>query len=133
MLDQLEREACSRNLLLRLQVGRPLGLWSLRLVVARSSGERLQLLGEMKAWAYGRAGGLQLDTLLFMGWFGPRGLASIVFAVIVVNANVPHSDTIAATVTCTIILSILAHGITANPWAKGFGERFRKAQGGSNA
>ena len=63
MLDQLEREACSRNLLLRLQVGRPLGLWSLRLVVARSSGERLQLLGEMKAWAYGRAGGLQLDTL----------------------------------------------------------------------
>ena len=51
MLDQLEMEARERGLLLRLQVGRPLGLWSLRLVVARSQSERLQLLGEMKAWA----------------------------------------------------------------------------------
>jgi NhaP-type Na+/H+ or K+/H+ antiporter len=77
--------------------------------------------------------GVSTESKLFMGWFGPRGLASIVFAVIVVNANVPHSGTIAATVTCTILLSILAHGITANPWARGFGERFRKAQGGSHA
>jgi hypothetical protein len=79
MLDQLEREACSRALLLRLQVGRPLGLWSLRLVVARSSEERLQLLGEMKAWAYGRSGGLQLDTLrVFPG--APAGCADLIWA-----------------------------------------------------
>jgi len=44
MLDQLEQEARQQNLLLRLQVGRPLGLWSLRLVVARSQSQRLQLL-----------------------------------------------------------------------------------------
>ena len=37
MLKQLEAEARERGLLLRLQVGRPLGLWSLRLVVARQS------------------------------------------------------------------------------------------------
>ena len=79
MLDQLEREACSRNLLLRLQVGRPLGLWSLRLVVARSSGERLQLLGEMKAWAYGRTGGLQLDTLRVLPG-APGGCADLIWA-----------------------------------------------------
>jgi NhaP-type Na+/H+ or K+/H+ antiporter len=77
--------------------------------------------------------GVSTEGKLFMGWFGPRGLASIVFAVIVVNANVPNSGTIAATVVCTILLSILAHGITANPWARGFGERFRKAQEGSHA
>ena len=35
MLEQLEAEARKRDLLLRLQVGRPLGLWSLRLVVAQ--------------------------------------------------------------------------------------------------
>ena len=79
MLDQLEREACSCDLLLRLQVGRPLGLWSLRLVVARSSEERLQLLGEMKAWAYGRSGGLQLDTLRVLPG-APAGCADLIWA-----------------------------------------------------
>jgi NhaP-type Na+/H+ or K+/H+ antiporter len=72
--------------------------------------------------------GVSTEGKLFIGWFGPRGLASIVFAVIVLNANVPNSGTIAATAVCTIMLSILAHGISANPWAKGFGERFAKQQ-----
>ena len=65
------------------------------------------------------------EEKLFMGWFGPRGLASIVFAVIVVNANVPNSGPIAVTVVCTIMLSIIAHGVSANPWAGGLGERSR--------
>ncbi|MGD9061040.1 MAG: cation:proton antiporter [Desulfobacterales bacterium] len=77
--------------------------------------------------------GVSTEGKLFMGWFGPRGLASIVFAVIVVEADVPNSGVIAATAVCTIMLSILGHGITANPWARGFGERFRKAHGGSSA
>jgi len=79
--------------------------------------------------------GLKVSTeeKLFMGWFGPRGLASIVFAVIVVNANVPNSGPIAMTVVCTIILSIIAHGASANPWARGLGERLQRAQGGTSA
>ena len=77
--------------------------------------------------------GMSTEGKLFVGWFGPRGLASIVFAVMVVNANLPNSGPIAMTVVCTILLSILAHGITANPWAKGFGERSRRAQGGGHA
>jgi len=64
MLSQLENEASERGLLLRLKVGRPLGLWALRLVVAKPlAAQRLQLLGEMKAWAYGAPAGLQLDTM----------------------------------------------------------------------
>jgi NhaP-type Na+/H+ or K+/H+ antiporter len=59
--------------------------------------------------------GLRGDEKLFMGWFGPRGLASIVFAVIVLNANLPGGDTIAMTVVCTILLSVLLHGLSANP------------------
>ncbi len=77
--------------------------------------------------------GVSTEGKLFVGWFGPRGLASIVFGVIVVNANLPNSGSIAMIVVCTIILSILGHGITANPWAKGFGERSRRAQGGGHA
>jgi NhaP-type Na+/H+ or K+/H+ antiporter len=71
---------------------------------------------------------LSTEGKLFIGWFGPRGLASIVFAVIVVNANVPNSGVIAATAVCTIMLSILLHGISANYWARGFGERFAGSQ-----
>ena len=67
--------------------------------------------------------GMSTEGKLFIGWFGPRGLASIVFAVIVVNAQLPHSGPIAMTAVCTIILSILAHGVSANPWAQAFGRR----------
>ncbi len=78
--------------------------------------------------------GLKISTeeKFFMGWFGPRGLASIVFAIIVVNANISNSGPIATTVVCTIILSIIAHGVSANPWARGLGERSQKAQGGAS-
>jgi NhaP-type Na+/H+ or K+/H+ antiporter len=69
--------------------------------------------------------GVSTEGKFFMGWFGPRGLASIVFGVIVVNAHLPNSGPIAMTVVCTIMLSILTHGITANPWAKAYGERQR--------
>jgi NhaP-type Na+/H+ or K+/H+ antiporter len=73
--------------------------------------------------------GLKTNTegKLFIGWFGPRGLASVVFAVIVVNANLPNGGALAMTVACTVLLSIIFHGVSANPWAAGFGERWRKA------
>jgi len=73
------------------------------------------------------------EEKLFMGWFGPRGLASIVFAVIVVDANLQNSGLIAMTVVCTIILSIIAHGVSANPWARRLGEHFKGVQGGASS
>ena len=59
--------------------------------------------------------GMTTATKLFIGWFGPRGLASIVFAVIVFDAGLPGRGTVAATAVCTVLLSIVAHGVTANP------------------
>lgn len=58
---------------------------------------------------------LRSSEKLFIGWFGPRGLASIVFAVIVFNEKLPGGNTIAMTVVCTIMLSVIAHGLSANP------------------
>ena len=58
---------------------------------------------------------LRSDEKLFMGWFGPRGLASIVFAVIVLNEHLPGGGTISMTVVCTILFSVIAHGLSANP------------------
>jgi NhaP-type Na+/H+ or K+/H+ antiporter len=58
-----------------------------------------------------------LETRLFLAWFGPRGLASIVFLVIVGGSDLPSKSLMIQTVTCTITLCVIAHGITANVWA----------------
>ncbi|MDM7952578.1 MAG: cation:proton antiporter [Cyanobium sp. CZS 25K] len=65
--------------------------------------------------------GRDLPTKLFVGWFGPRGLASIVFAVLVLDAALPHGRQMVAVVTFTILLSILAHGLSASPLAGRYG------------
>ena len=75
--------------------------------------------------------GIDTEGKLFIGWFGPRGLASIVFAVMVVNSELPDSGSLAMTVVCTIMLSIVGHGITANPWARAYGKRRREARSAS--
>jgi NhaP-type Na+/H+ or K+/H+ antiporter len=73
--------------------------------------------------------GLRSDARLFLGWFGPRGLASIVFAVIAANQGVTGSGTLVATVVCTVTLSILAHGLTANPLSSAYAARARTDPG----
>jgi NhaP-type Na+/H+ or K+/H+ antiporter len=72
--------------------------------------------------------GVSNDSKLFLGWFGPRGLASIVFLVIVLEYDPPGESTIVATTIATVILSILAHGLTANPLATAFGARRQAAE-----
>jgi NhaP-type Na+/H+ or K+/H+ antiporter len=58
------------------------------------------------------------ETVCFLGWFGPRGLATIVFAVLTVQeAHLAGSDTILLTAYVTVGLSVFAHGITASPLA----------------
>jgi NhaP-type Na+/H+ or K+/H+ antiporter len=59
--------------------------------------------------------GMGVGNKLFIGWFGPRGLASVVFGVIVFDAGIPGRETIAVAVVLTVLLSIIAHGATANP------------------
>jgi sodium/hydrogen antiporter len=57
-------------------------------------------------------------TVAFLGWFGPRGLASIVFALIVVQeAHLPHGTTIVVTAYITVGLSTVVHGASAAPLA----------------
>jgi len=61
--------------------------------------------------------GLSRPTVLFMGWFGPRGLASIVLGLVYLElqANVPGESTIRLAVMATVLLSIFAHGLSALP------------------
>jgi len=65
--------------------------------------------------------GVRAGGRLFIGWFGPRGLASIVFIIIVLDKGLPGSETLALAVVCTITLSILLHGFSANPLVTALG------------
>jgi NhaP-type Na+/H+ or K+/H+ antiporter len=69
--------------------------------------------------------GARRQTVGFLGWFGPRGLASIVFAVILVEeGGLPHDDVIITATVITIGLSVLAHGLTAAPLANRYAAWF---------
>lgn len=65
---------------------------------------------------------LRFPTWIFLGWFGPRGLASILFALIVLGeSEAEGSIELMATISATVLLSILLHGITAAPAARWYG------------
>lgn len=64
----------------------------------------------------------RLPTLGFVGWFGPRGLASIVFAVLLVEeSQLPHERVIVLAIYITVGLSVLLHGLSAAPLAGRYG------------
>jgi NhaP-type Na+/H+ or K+/H+ antiporter len=67
--------------------------------------------------------GARAATVGFVGWFGPRGLASIVFALIVLQeSHLPHEETILLAIYLTVGLSVLLHGVTAAPLAARYGD-----------
>jgi len=61
--------------------------------------------------------GLDRRTVLFVGWFGPRGLASVVFALLAVEqlGETPLVERAVAAVSLTVLLSVALHGISAGP------------------
>ncbi len=63
--------------------------------------------------------GLLWSTRFFMGWFGPRGLASILFALFLIEeAAIPGTEQITLIVTWTVLVSVVAHGVTAVPFTE---------------
>ena len=69
----------------------------------------------------------RLPTLGFLAWFGPRGLASIVFAVIVIEeSQLPHENLIVLAIYLTVGLSVFAHGLTAAPLADRYADWFER-------
>jgi NhaP-type Na+/H+ or K+/H+ antiporter len=69
--------------------------------------------------------GARRPTVAFLGWFGPRGLASIVFAVILIDdTELPHLHTLLLAITVTIAISVYAHGLTARPLTERYARWF---------
>jgi sodium/hydrogen antiporter len=88
----------------------------LSLTVARMAPVAISLWGSARA-----------PTVAFVGWFGPRGLASIVFAVIVEDTNQAHGSTLLSATYVTVGLSVLLHGLSAAPLVDRYAAWFRSA------
>jgi NhaP-type Na+/H+ or K+/H+ antiporter len=99
---------------------RPIGFAVLSLTVVRMAPVALALRGV----------GLRRDTVALMGWFGPRGLASVVFTLIALEqlqAAGQAVDTLLAAATWTILLSVIAHGLSATPLSRWYARRLKAA------
>jgi len=59
--------------------------------------------------------GVGRPTVAFVGWFGPRGLASLVFALLALERGVPDGDVVLTTVVVTVALSVVLHGLSSVP------------------
>ncbi len=86
----------------------------LSLTVIRMLPVAISLLGSKLRW----------ETHLFLGWFGPRGLASILFGLFILDeAALAAADDIVLIVTWTVLLSVLLHGATSAPLSAAYGDR----------
>jgi len=67
-------------------------------------------------------------AVVLVGWFGPRGLASVVFALLALEEiGQPAASQAVDVITVTVLLSVVAHGLTADPLARRFGPRLAPA------
>jgi NhaP-type Na+/H+ or K+/H+ antiporter len=63
-------------------------------------------------------------SVAFIGWFGPRGLASVVFGLIAFDSlSGSEGNVVVSAVTLTVLVSVVAHGVTARPLSRRYGER----------
>ena len=87
-----------------------LGYAALSLTVVRMLPVAIALLGA----------GFDRYSVAFIGWFGPRGLASVIFALIALEDLHGAGAEVVAVISLTILVSVLAHGFSAVPLANRF-------------
>lgn len=96
------------------RIGWPeVGFAVLSLVIVRPLALGLSLLGTRLRW----------QTVVFVGWFGPRGLVTIIFMLLALESLQPAEigRQVIATAALTVLLSVIAHGLTAEPLAARYG------------
>ncbi|HVN52408.1 MAG TPA: cation:proton antiporter [Acidimicrobiales bacterium] len=79
----------------------------------------LTVVRMVPVWLALLGSGLDRSTVAFVGWFGPRGLASVVFGLLAVDSlDPPEQRVVLGAVTVTVGLSVLLHGVTAGPFTR---------------
>ncbi len=70
---------------------------------------------------------LRIPSILFLGWFGPRGLASILFGLLIVEkSELVAKESVLEVIVATVLASIFLHGLTAAPGAKLYADWLEK-------
>lgn len=64
--------------------------------------------------------GFDRHSVTFIGWFGPRGLASVIFALLALEDLHSAGEDVVAVIALTVLLSVVAHGFSARPLANRF-------------
>ena len=83
----------------------------------------LTVVRMLPVWIGLLGSGLKLPSVAFLGWFGPRGLASILFVLLVVEpGRLERGNMLEAVVVATVLLSTFLHGLTAFPLASAYGK-----------
>src|SRR5579859_117827 len=75
-----------------------------------------------------RRASVSLEARVFIGWFGPRGLSALLLALLVVEANLPEGEIILAITGVVVLVSVIAHGVTATPLSNWYGQRVAHAE-----
>ena len=92
----------------------------LSLTIARMLPVAVSMIGARLKWT----------TVVFLGWFGPRGIASILYALLLLEqSSLPGGNVILSVVVTTVLLSIFAHGMTALPGTKWYARFAAQADG----
>jgi NhaP-type Na+/H+ or K+/H+ antiporter len=70
--------------------------------------------------------GLARPSVAYIGWFGPRGLASIIFADLIVGRALPQVGLITTIVNVAVVASVVLHGATAHPGSERYADWFER-------
>ena len=70
--------------------------------------------------------GFDRQGVLFIGWFGPRGLASVIFALLALEGLGTAAQELVSVISLTVLLSVVLHGVTAGPLANRFQRQGRR-------
>ena len=90
----------------------------LSLTIVRMLPVAISMLGIRLRWV----------TVFFLGWFGPRGIASILYVLLVLEGSaVAGREVILSVVMTTVLLSVFAHGLTAFPGTNWYAQYTQKA------
>ncbi len=77
----------------------------------------------LAVWVALAGTGTDRDTKLFMGWFGPKGVATMTFALLVLDQHIPSGERIFDLAALVVFCSIIAHGLTDTPGVKWIARR----------
>lgn len=75
----------------------------------------------LAVWLVLRRARLSLAARAFIGWFGPRGLSALLLALLVVEADLPRGELLLAITGVVVLVSVVAHGVTATPVSTWYG------------